>query len=863
MNFFKSVGNRAMLFVVIAILGVSAGSYLFNAQHMRALAEQNSERTRSFILDSTMASMRNLTAAPHEALKKFSADAKNTDVLNTVFEVLGSQIENILKDTTLNIEQKREKIIDVVSRTRFEHGENYVWINNREKMIWHPLARFVGADIADGKTFIDKKTGAQIVVEAIKKTLAAPNKTAVFEYMWFKPGSQSEIEPKISLMRYFPELDWFLGAGIYHSSLEKVVKQQALDTIKQMRLPDGNYFFIINDALPYPTMIMNAVTPGLDGKVLDDHKFDKATRLLAGAKGAWVETGGKKNLFQAMAEVVKIDGEGYIIYDWPKPTASGVTLENYPKLTYCKRFEQWNWIIGIGVYIDDIDKAVAEIDSTFAATTSSMSLDTLTFSAVVAFAVLIALALYFRASLGRPIGRVVEFAEAVAAGNLDRSISGRFPCETGQLRDAIVGMVANLKAALGKAEAQGRVAAEEAQRANKAMSEASVAQEKSLKLAQYQRREVESLAETLQRVAQGNLMVSYKAGAAEPEAAEAFESFTRIERAMDATLGFLRAMLGDVKRSAQVLVVAVAEMGAMSSSLSGSSEKLAMQASSVAGASEEMSHSVNSMAAVTEEVSVNISSVSSTATEMSLAMDSVTGSVQALRDAILNISDNADLGSKVALEASSLSAKATEAMNDLGKAAQAIGKVTEMIKRIAEQTNLLALNATIEAASAGDAGRGFAVVAHEIKELANQSAKAAEDIADKIAGVQSNTVMAVGVINNVAQIIEHINETVGTIRGAVAEQTKSAGLISHNVDEATKGVNAISSSIGELSKAASDMSLNAGEMAKGTNHVAASVLGVSKSIEVSNSSVKQVNSLSEQLADVAGQLQKMVDKFVA
>jgi len=215
------------------------------------------------------------------------------------------------------------------------------------------------------------------------------------------------------------------------------------------------------------------------------------------------------------------------------------------------------------------------------------------------------------------------------------------------------------------------------------------------------------------------------------------------------------------------------------------------------------------------------------------------------------------------LTAVKVAEETNKTVTKLGESSMEIGKVTEMMKRIAEQTNLLALNATIEAASAGDAGKGFAVVAHEIKDLANQSAKAAEDIAAKIAGVQSNTVMAVDVIGNVAQIIEHINQAVGEIRKSVEEQSDSAARISRSVLEASAGVNTISDSTAELAKAANDMSLSAGEMAQGAAHVATNVHGVSKSIEVADASVKQVNALSAQLENVAGRLQTLVGAFVA
>ena len=167
---------------------------------------------------------------------------------------------------------------------------------------------------------------------------------------------------------------------------------------------------------------------------------------------------------------------------------------------------------------------------------------------------------------------------------------------------------------------------------------------------------------------------------------------------------------------------------------------------------------------------------------------------------------------------------------DLDHSAAEIDKVTEAIKMIALQTNLLAFNATIEATSAGEAGKGFAVVADEIKELAHQSAKAAEDIARKIEGVQTSTREAVQVIGEVQEIIRTLNSSSGRIAEAVEKQSAAAKVSTGNLGEASKGVEHIALSIAEVAKGASDMSRNAGEAAQGAtrpppDHIPSSVLG--------------------------------------
>ncbi len=158
-------------------------------------------------------------------------------------------------------------------------------------------------------------------------------------------------------------------------------------------------------------------------------------------------------------------------------------------------------------------------------------------------------------------------------------------------------------------------------------------------------------------------------------------------------------------------------------------------------------------------------------------------------------------------------------MKALDQSAGEISKVTEMIKLIAMQTNLLALNATIEATSAGEAGKGFAVVANEIKELANQSGKSAEDIARMVEGIQGNTRGAVAVIQEVADTIETINTASDRIFKAVDAESRSAAASAEKLNAAGQGVGHIAQSITEVAKGATDMSRNASEAAKAANDV--------------------------------------------
>ncbi len=134
-------------------------------------------------------------------------------------------------------------------------------------------------------------------------------------------------------------------------------------------------------------------------------------------------------------------------------------------------------------------------------------------------------------------------------------------------------------------------------------------------------------------------------------------------------------------------------------------------------------------------------------------------------------------------------------MSKLGESSAEIGQVIKVITSIAQQTNLLALNATIEAARAGEAGKGFAVVANEVKELAKQTAKATEDISQRIATIQTDAKGAVKAIETISGVINKGNDISGTIATAVEEQSATTNEMSRNALEAAKGAGEIASSI--------------------------------------------------------------------
>ncbi|WP_426506351.1 methyl-accepting chemotaxis protein [Dactylosporangium sp. McL0621] len=200
---------------------------------------------------------------------------------------------------------------------------------------------------------------------------------------------------------------------------------------------------------------------------------------------------------------------------------------------------------------------------------------------------------------------------------------------------------------------------------------------------------------------------------------------------------------------------------------------------------------------------------------------------------IRDISHSAAEAAKVAGHAVHVAESTTAQMNKLGDSSTQIATVVKVITGIAEQTNLLALNATIEAARAGDAGKGFAVVAGEVKELAQETARATEDIARRVAAIQEDTGGAVAAIGEISSVVARINDFQATIASAVEEQTATTG-------EMNRGIAAA---------------------ADGAGGIAANVAGLAAAAEVTTEGVAQSQKAVAELSRMAHDLQVMVTHF--
>jgi methyl-accepting chemotaxis protein len=254
---------------------------------------------------------------------------------------------------------------------------------------------------------------------------------------------------------------------------------------------------------------------------------------------------------------------------------------------------------------------------------------------------------------------------------------------------------------------------------------------------------------------------------------------------------------------------------------------IAMSADSLGASSSELTAVSQQMAANAEETSAQATVVSAASEQVNTSIQTVATGVEEMNASIREIAKNATEAARVATSAVKVAETTNSTVAKLGESSGEIGKVIKVITSIAQQTNLLALNATIEAARAGEAGKGFAVVANEVKELAKETARATEDISQKIEAIQSDTRGALAAIGQIGAIINKINDIQNTIAGAVEEQTATTNEMSRNVTEAARGSAEIAQNIGGVASAAQ----NTSEGASNTQRAAAELARVAAGLQ--------------------------------
>jgi methyl-accepting chemotaxis protein len=308
-----------------------------------------------------------------------------SEYLKQIISTCYSQINTYIKNNEgiLTATQLKEGIKRIVAPIRYE-GSNYIWINDSTpRMILHPTSpQLNGSNLSSAAD----SNGKHMFNEMVK--LCQKQNEGMVDYLWKKPGDQNETL-KISYVKKLPKFGWIIGTGAWVSDITAEMKSKALEQIAHMTLENGNYFWV--NGLDYK-MIMHPLNPEMNGK-----KIDNIT-----------DTNGKF-FFKEMVDLCSAEGEGTIKYYWNKPGKE----KSVPKLSYVKLFKPWNWVIGMGIYIDSIDDAVQTKKGQQQKTINSMLMTIIILAVVIGFLAALA-SRFFAGKITSTLGTEPEDLKKVA-----------------------------------------------------------------------------------------------------------------------------------------------------------------------------------------------------------------------------------------------------------------------------------------------------------------------------------------------------------------------------------------------------------------------------------------------------------------